>query len=242
MDAGWLRPSHTVPPSCSHRSAAALWGIHASDGATTHITLPSKNARARPGIEVHRSATITDADFAPWTASPAPAWRGRSSSSPTKPPAARSSAPSTDPRCFVCSIWPPSMLLSAGRRRGAGLLEPSWPTTPVQFSPKKESRSASSHSAARQGWPTPRPTFGSPSQKAARTRRISCGEKSGSSWKPTAATLTPRAQRFERDRLRDQRLTLAGFTMVRFTWRQVPREPDRVLRTTQDLLARLARP
>jgi hypothetical protein len=47
---------------------------------------------------------------------------------------------------------------------------------------------------------------------------------------------------FEHDRLRDQRLTLAGFTLVRFTWRQVTGEPQRVLRTTRRLLARLARP
>jgi Protein of unknown function (DUF559) len=47
---------------------------------------------------------------------------------------------------------------------------------------------------------------------------------------------------FEHDRLRDQRLTLAGFTVVRFTWRQVTGEPQRVLRTTRRLLARLARP
>jgi very-short-patch-repair endonuclease len=55
---------------------------------------------------------------------------------------------------------------------------------------------------------------------------------------------------FESDRLRDQRLTFAGFTVVRFTWRQVTREPDRVARTVGRLLAqgrhpplaRLARP
>jgi hypothetical protein len=47
---------------------------------------------------------------------------------------------------------------------------------------------------------------------------------------------------FEHDRLRDQRLTVAGFTVVCFTWRQATRDPERVLRTVQDLLARLARP
>jgi hypothetical protein len=47
---------------------------------------------------------------------------------------------------------------------------------------------------------------------------------------------------FEHDRMRDQRLTLAGFTVVRLTWRQLTQEPDRVLATVKDLLARLARP
>jgi hypothetical protein len=47
---------------------------------------------------------------------------------------------------------------------------------------------------------------------------------------------------FEHDRLRDQRLTLAGYTVVRFTWRQLLEEPDRVRRVVRDLLARLAHP
>ena len=47
---------------------------------------------------------------------------------------------------------------------------------------------------------------------------------------------------FEHDRLRDQRLTLAGFTVVRFTWRQVVQEPQRVAGALRGLLARLARP
>jgi hypothetical protein len=47
---------------------------------------------------------------------------------------------------------------------------------------------------------------------------------------------------FEHDRLRDQRLTLAGYTVVRFTWRQLVAEPDRVRTVARDLLARLAHP
>jgi very-short-patch-repair endonuclease len=47
---------------------------------------------------------------------------------------------------------------------------------------------------------------------------------------------------FEHDRLRDQRLTLAGYTVVRFTWRQLIREPERVQGVVRDLLARLAHP
>ena len=47
---------------------------------------------------------------------------------------------------------------------------------------------------------------------------------------------------FEHDRLRDQRLKPARFEVIRFTWRQVSRDPEAVLRTTRNLLARLARP
>lgn len=47
---------------------------------------------------------------------------------------------------------------------------------------------------------------------------------------------------FEDDRLRDQRLKLARYEVLRFTWRQLSRNPEDVLRTTRNLLARLARP
>jgi len=44
-------------------------------------------------------------------------------------------------------------------------------------------------------------------------------------------------QAFERERERDQRLTVAGWRVVRFTWRQITREPDRVAQTLRALLA-----
>jgi very-short-patch-repair endonuclease/predicted transcriptional regulator of viral defense system len=44
---------------------------------------------------------------------------------------------------------------------------------------------------------------------------------------------------FEHDRLRDQRLTLAGYTVVRFTWRQVTGDPAGVAGTLAALLARV---
>jgi very-short-patch-repair endonuclease len=42
-------------------------------------------------------------------------------------------------------------------------------------------------------------------------------------------------QAFERDRLRDQRLALAGYQVIRFTWRQVLEEPERVAATVTKL-------
>jgi predicted transcriptional regulator of viral defense system len=42
---------------------------------------------------------------------------------------------------------------------------------------------------------------------------------------------------FERDRRRDQRLTVAGWRVVRFTWRQVDDEPAAVAATLRSLLA-----
>jgi len=45
---------------------------------------------------------------------------------------------------------------------------------------------------------------------------------------------------FEHDRIRDQRLTLAGFQVVRFPWRQVFDDPRSVEATLRALLRRAA--
>ena len=42
---------------------------------------------------------------------------------------------------------------------------------------------------------------------------------------------------FEHDRQRDQQLMLAGWRVIRFTWRQLTQEPDRVAATLRGLLA-----
>jgi very-short-patch-repair endonuclease len=43
---------------------------------------------------------------------------------------------------------------------------------------------------------------------------------------------------FEEDRLRDQRLIVAGWTVIRITWRQLTQRPDEVMRRLARLLSR----
>jgi very-short-patch-repair endonuclease len=45
-------------------------------------------------------------------------------------------------------------------------------------------------------------------------------------------------QAFERDRYRDQELGVAGYRVLRFTWRQITLEPDRVARTLSAVFAK----
>jgi len=47
-------------------------------------------------------------------------------------------------------------------------------------------------------------------------------------------------QAFEHDRRRDQRLMLAGYRVIRFTWRQITRDPERVAQDLRNLLAQAA--
>jgi hypothetical protein len=46
----------------SHRSASALHGIRPDNRAKVDVTVPSRSARSRPGIDVHASTTLTEAD------------------------------------------------------------------------------------------------------------------------------------------------------------------------------------
>jgi hypothetical protein len=46
----------------SHRSAAGLWGLRPDNRPKSDISLPSPSARAKPGIEVHRSVTLAAED------------------------------------------------------------------------------------------------------------------------------------------------------------------------------------
>jgi predicted transcriptional regulator of viral defense system len=47
----------------SHRSAAGLWGLRPDNRRKSDISLPSPSARARKGIEVHRSVTLAAEDL-----------------------------------------------------------------------------------------------------------------------------------------------------------------------------------
>ncbi len=47
-------------------------------------------------------------------------------------------------------------------------------------------------------------------------------------------------ERFERDRRRQNRLVAAGWTVLRFTWRDITDRPAYVLATIQDVLASLS--
>ncbi len=47
----------------SHRSAAGLWGLRPDNRSKSDISLPSPSARAKQAIEVHRSVTLADVDI-----------------------------------------------------------------------------------------------------------------------------------------------------------------------------------
>ena len=112
-------------------------------------------------------------------------------------------------------------------------------TRPPRPSRATSSRSASSRSAAPPGCRSPRSTPGSRSSRRG-TRPTSCGAIWRRSPRPTAAAVHATRRAFESDRRRDQRLMLAGYRVVRFSWRQVIDDPREVAATLRGLLRRAA--
>jgi very-short-patch-repair endonuclease/predicted transcriptional regulator of viral defense system len=49
----------------SHTSAAALWEIRPTDAARIDVTVPSTGGRARPGLRIHRTPTLRPAAITP---------------------------------------------------------------------------------------------------------------------------------------------------------------------------------
>ena len=83
---------------------------------------------------------------------------------------------------------------------------------------------------------------GSPKPPASEAQQVCCPTGNRLIAETDGRDVHTTRKAFEHDRLRDQRLTLSGFTFVRFTWRQVEQEPVRIARALRGLLARLARP
>lgn len=242
----WMAATRAYGPNAllSHRSAAALWGLLDGGEAQTHITLPGRSGRARGGIEVHASVTLTDADKASRDGIPC--------TSPARTlvdlgdVANRRTVQRAVDQAEVLRLFDlravEDALGRAGRRRGVGVLGAVLAdyTGPALTSQELEERFLGFCRAA---------SLPEPEVNAWISLDDGVAYKADFLWREEGLVAETDGYRFhssrrafEHDRMRDQRLTVAGFTVVRLTWRQLTQEPDRVLTTVKNLLARLARP
>lgn len=220
----------------SHRSAAALHGLRPDNRPKSDITLPSPSARPRPGIDVHRSATlqatdVTTVDGIPCTSVArtlldlADVVNGRG--------VERAIDQAEVLRVFDLRAVN-EVLSRATGRHGASIL---WRVLAEYDGPSLTDRELEERFYAicrRAGVPKPEVNVWIPLEGEMvkpdflwRAERLIV-ETDG--W---ATHGTRRA--FENDRRRDRRLRLAGWEAVHFTWRDVEREPDE----TADIMARL---
>jgi very-short-patch-repair endonuclease/predicted transcriptional regulator of viral defense system len=224
----------------SHRSAGALWGLRSDGRAKTDVSLPSRSARSRPGIDVHRSGTLTLADCTTQDGIPCT----------TLARTLLDLAEVVDHRGLERAIEQAEVLRlfdlravedvleRANGRHGAaalravlaGLEEPALTDTELEERFLMLCRAASLPSPEVNEWLD---IDDLPAVKADflwRRQRLVI-ETDG--WESHGTR-----QAFERDRRRDERLKLAGYDLLRFTRRRIVADPSGVTRTVAQLLAR----
>jgi Protein of unknown function (DUF559)/Transcriptional regulator, AbiEi antitoxin len=228
----------------SHRSAAALHGLRPDNRAKSDVTVPRPSARSRPGIDVHTSLTLTAADVT--TVDGIPCTTVARTLVDLGDDVDKQGVEHAVSQAEVMGLFDgeavDGALARAGPRRGAGILravlenyvEPTLTRRELERRFLALCRQASLPSPAVNAWVTLPDGAAYQVDFLWREERIIVETDSRAFHSNRAA--------FENDRLRDQRLTLAGFTVLRFTWRQVTREPARVAAAISRLLARSRHP
>jgi hypothetical protein len=242
----WLAAVLACGPKAalSHRSAAGLHEIRRDSRAKIDVTLPGTSARPRPGIEVHRSSTLGAADIA--TVDGIPCTPVARTLVDLGDVVSRREVERAVGQAEVLRVFDGKAvheaLARAGPRRGAGILsavlksyeEPALTEEGIEERFLALCRDTALPSPAVNAWITVADGVSYKADFLWRRERL-IAETDGRDVHTTRKA-------FEHDRLRDQRLTLAGYTVVRFTWRQVVRDPRSVAEALRSLLARLARP
>jgi hypothetical protein len=227
--------------AASHRTAAGLQGLRADNRATTDISLPLQSARSRPGIHAHATPTLRPNDVTNCHGIPCTTVaRTLVDLADVVPRRQLERAVEQAEMLRVFDLEAlEDVLAHANGRRGAKLLrdvlaeledEPGITANDLEDRFLELCRTAGLPRPAVNEWLT---LDNGPPVKADfvwRRQRLIV-ETDG--WGAHGTR-----QGFERDRRRDQRVRLAGWEPVRFTRRQVLREPDWVIDATATLLAR----
>ncbi len=221
----------------SHRSAAALHGLRATSRARIEVTVPGRNRRRHEGIEVHRSTTLTGADVTIVDGIPVTT-------------IARTVADLTDvlPGRAVERVLEQGAVMEVldGRaledqvtrhRRGAclgQLLDRGRIDAPTESD--LEERFLLLCRAA--GFPEPeRQVYLDPHDGGPMVRADFLWREKRLIIETDSARFHGTRSSFESDRRRDQRLILAGWRVIRITWRQITERPDEVVALLRRLLA-----
>jgi hypothetical protein len=230
----------------SHRSAAALWGLLQDNRATIDITVPARSIRSRPGIHAHMSTTLDAEDIAVVYGIPCTSLARVlvDLAGQTGPDALKRAIGQADLRGLFDRGAVHATLDRANGRRGVGVLggvlaelaETGGPTSLTE----SELEECFLNLCEAAGLPRP---------DAAVWLTLADGSaiKLDFLWRRERVAVECDGYRFhrdrqafERDRARDARLASMGITTLRFTWRQLTREPDRVIALVAAVLDRRA--
>jgi hypothetical protein len=227
--------------AASHLSAAGLHGLRADNRATTDISLPLQSARSRPGIHAHATPTLRAGDVTHCHGIPCTSVARTLLDVADIVP--RRQLERAFEQAQVLRLFDlralEDVLAHANGRRGTGIVR-------CLLSELEDEAGITANDLEDRFLELCR-TAGLPKPAVNEWLILDDGPpvKADFAWRRQRLIVETDGwgahgtrQGFERDRRRDQRLRLAGWEPVRFTRRQVVREPDRVVATTAALLAR----
>ena len=219
----------------SHVSAAALWGIRPSTASAIHVTLPTGAGRPhRAGIVVHRSRALRQEDIARHDAIPVTSVARTLldiAGVLTRGPLERAVERSLQLRLFDLHATN-AIIATNPRRRGAttlaGIVATIHDEPPLT---RSELEALMRDLCAAHAIPPPE------------VNAIVEGEEVDFLWRAQRLVVETDGHEthgtraaFERDRAKDARLTMLGYRVVRFTYRQLTHDPQTVIATLRALL------
>jgi very-short-patch-repair endonuclease len=207
----------------SHHSAASLWGIRAHDG-DVHVSVSGRDQRPRPGLRIHRSLSLNAAvqDGLPLT-TPTRTIHDLATCLP-QPELDRAVE-----QAQILHLATRDEIAADLPRRGRPALRAALDNEPQLTRSEAERRLLALIRQARLPRPQTNVILGGYEVDLFWPDQRLVVEVDGYAYHSTR-------QAFERDRARDTALQAAGYRVVRFTWRQIVREPHAVVAQLARLL------
>jgi hypothetical protein len=242
-DAHWLAAVLACGEAAilSHRSAAALWAIRASAATMIDVASPRRRGQKRPGLTVHRATSLTPADITERRAIPCTAVPRTllDLAEVVHLEALEYTLHEAQSRKLVRidEIW--ELLARSPGRRGAAPLRSllGRPETLTDAEAKQKLERRFRKLCRDAGIPAPRSNIWIPLEIPAGGLEVDfCWPDQKLAVETDSRTFHATARAFDNDPQRDRALTLAGWRVVRFRWREVFHRPEVVVAQLRALL------
>jgi hypothetical protein len=222
----------------SHRSAAALWGIH-DDGVTVHVTRMGRAFRAPCGIEAHSGSAFESSDRAVRDAIPCtslPRTLIDLATQVDRRALTRAIDRAEELRVFDLGSLRATLASKRGRR-GVRAVADVLATYAGPAMTRNEVEACFLAIVSRAGLPTPEVNVWVPLPEGDGYRPDFLWRDIGLVVEVDGRTHHARMSAFEHDRRRDRRLALAGYTTHRFAASEIAAQPRRVARELRAFIA-----